>query len=349
MPTNSSSAKSNTKGPSLPQHLSSSTSPSLSSYDAFASVDDLVSKPVLGSEGAASWQAFRSSKDNFRDVPSLHRPSAAPKAPLKRADKLGTGFTSWEEERAHEERIRKAAGHATAGAGYTVFKKKDVGAGEAAERKRQAQIKARIRPDDQEYFMPSKVFQGWKFDYIFTTRPDRGGTGYYWDGMDSIKKLAGSLDVVEGNEPTPWHGDDKPSSVTAQNDEHQTTSSEPKKKKRKKDKGPVILHDPTNPLEQVHAILARRNQRLWGMAAAPTATTDPALPDGWETATDPDSGRLYYFHRASGERSWEKPVKQSATDDGALPEGWKSTMDSASGKTYYYHAATGETRWEKPL
>lgn len=350
MPTSSSSTQSNSNGPTKPQHhLSSSTSSSYSSYDAFASVDELVSKSVLGSDGAASWQAFRSSKDHSRDVPALHRPSAAPKAPLKRADKLGTGFTSWEEEREHEERIRKSAGHATAGAGYTVFKKKDE-AGEAAERKRQAQIKARIRPDDQEYFIPSKVFKGWKFDYIFTTRPERGGTGYYWDGMDSIKQLDGTLTVVEGkNASTPPHNDSKATSTISMEDKEKIPSSEPKKKKRKKDKGPVILHDPNNPLEQVHAILARRNQQLLGMVtAAPTATTDQTLADGWETASDPESGRVYYFNRTSGERRWEKPEKQNPTNDETLPEGWKSAIDSASGKTYFYHATTGETKWEKP-
>jgi hypothetical protein len=349
MPTSSFSSQSNSNGSTNSRHkLSTSTSTSSSSYDAFASVDELVSKPVLGSDGAASWQAFRSSKDNSRDVPALHRPSSAPKAPLKRADKLGTGFTSWEEERDHEERIRQSAGHATAGSGYTVFKKKDE-AGEAAERKRQAQIKARIRPDDQEYFIPSKIFQGWKFDYVFTTRPDRGGTGYFWDGMDSINKLDGTSTVVEGtNGPTPPQSD---STTTSKDDQQEVTSSEPKKKKRKKDKGPVIIHDPTNPIEQVQVILARRNQQLLGMAAgaAPITTTiDPTLADGWETASDPSSGQVYFFNRASGERRWEKPEKRNLTDADTLPDGWKSAMDNTSGKTYYYHATTGETKWEKP-
>ena len=89
-----------------------------SSFDAFSRVDELVAKPVLGSDGAASWQAFRGdlgTKDR-------HHQSAAPKAPLKRADKLGTGFSTWDEERAHEGRIREEAGHASTGSGYSNFK-----------------------------------------------------------------------------------------------------------------------------------------------------------------------------------------------------------------------------------
>ena len=165
-----------------------------SSFDAFSKVDQLVSKPVYGSETIASWQSFR------KDHGPKH-PSSAPKAPLKKADKLSTGFNTWEEERAHEGEIRREAGHAATNSGYQLFndehKKK---AEEAAERKRKARIEARIRPDDKEYLIPSKTFEGWKFDYVFTTK--NGTTGYYWDGMDSIKKENGELAVAEKMEPS---------------------------------------------------------------------------------------------------------------------------------------------------
>jgi hypothetical protein len=282
------------------------------------------------------------------DLPSKarQRESVAPKAPLKKADRLGTGFTSWEEEKSHEERVRKDAGHANSGEGYTVFKKKN-NAEEAAERKRKARIEARIRPDDQDYFIPSKVFEGWKFDYIFTTR--NNGTGYYWDGMDSIKKESGELKV----DP---RGLDKLQGVTSSGSTSKAVDDKPKKKKRKKNTGPVMLHDPNNPLEQVQAILLeRRNKMIGGMMGF----TD--LPSGWETSHDPVSHKPYYFNRATGERSWEKPkqlnsaivdasISMTETKEEAemLPEGWKSALDSASGKTYYYHE-NGETSWEKPV
>jgi hypothetical protein len=252
---------------------------------------------------------------------------------LKKADKLGTGLSSWEEERAHEEKVRKQAGHVDTGSGYTTFKKKDP-AEDAAERKMIKQVEARIRPDKQEYFLPIKTFQGWKFDYIFTTRPERG-TGYFWDGMDSVKKIRGELK-------------EEPPTSKAHEEESEATTDEvekpPKKKKRKKNAGPTIVTDPNNPMEQVAALIQKRNQMLGGQ--------DPSLPSGWEAARDQSSGKTYYFQRATGERSWEKPQASEKTADKAedaekLPDGWKSAADKATGKTYYYHT-TGETIWEKP-
>jgi hypothetical protein len=306
-------------------------------------VDELVAKPILGSDGAASWQAFR------KEIPSkvLHAQSVAPKAPLKKSDRLGTGFSSWEEERKHEQMVRKDAGHAEAGSGYTTFRKKN-DAEEAAERKRKIQIEKRIRPDDKEYFIPAKTFEGWKFDYIFTTRVDRGGTGYYWDGHDGIKKLNGTL-----------KGD--PPSTTEEDGNHQEDSNassdaptRPKKKKRKKDKAPVFVSDPNNPMEQAQAIWERRNHMAAGVGGSSQTTP---LPEGWQAAQDPASGKTYYFHRASGERSWEIPKQQAEASQGedtktqekeeALLDGWKSAVDAKSGKTYYY-STSGETRWDKP-
>ena len=303
------------------------------SYDAFAKVDDIVSKPVLGSDGAKSWQAFQ------RDTKTSHRTSVAPKAPLKKADKLNTGFSSWEEERRHEDRVRSEAGHSKTGTGYTSFKNKN-SAEEAAERKRIKQIEGRIRPDDQEYFIPSKEFKGWKFNYIFTTRPDRSGTGYYWDGMDSIKELRGELKRDKPSKATPTE-----TSSTSQEKQHQ---EEPKRKKQKKNKnkvGPMIVNNPNNPLEQVAAIIQKRNQS--------TVTADATATTTWETAVDPSSGRQYYFCRATGERSWTKPVEtgkknqEQQPNTKELPQGWKSALDSGTGKTYYYNEK-GETRWERP-
>jgi hypothetical protein len=312
----------------LEMSSSKGTSGVKSSFDAFAKVDAIVSKPVLGSDGAASWQDFR------KDIKgAAHRPSAAPKAPLKKMDRLGTGFTSWEEERSNEDRVRKESGHVVAGSGYTTFKKKN-SSEEAAERKRVKNVEARIIPEDKDFFIPSKTFAGWKFDYIFSTRPDRG-TGYFWDGTDSIKRLRGELPEEE-------------TSATKNDGEGETNEEEavkPKKKKRKKSAGPVILTDPNNPMEQLAGVIQRRNQKLGGVA-------DPTLPAGWEAAKDPTSCKTYYFQRATGERSWEKPQPPSAeiskvTPEDALPGGWTAATDKASGKHYYYNAS-GETRWDRP-
>lgn len=314
------------------------TSKFKSSFDAFSKVDELVSKPVLGSEGAASWQSFR----NDHHTSDRHHRSTAPKAPLKRADKLGTGFSTWDEERAHEGKVRQEAGHAKTNAGYSIFNNKiDNIAEQAVSRKRKAQVDARIRPDDKEYFIPSKKFEGWKFDYVFTTRNGPHMTGYFWDGMDSIKKENGKLSV--GNYET--NINTSPSGTKAIDNKASSKS----KKKRKRKKGPSIIHNPNNPMEQMYAILQQRNQKLKGI------TTDPNLPSGWEIAKDPLTDGKYYFHRASGNRSWEKPKAspQSIKDDEdkgsyeKLPVGWKSAVDKASGNTYYHHT-NGKTTWTKP-
>lgn len=247
---------------------------------------------------------------------------------MKKSDKLATGFKSWEEEQVHEEKVRKEAGHALTGSGYTTFKKKN-NAEEAAERKRIKQIEARIRPNDKEFFISSKIFQGWKYNYIFTTRPDRG-TGYFWDGMDAIKELRGELKVERKLEEA-----------------KETTGDEPskrKKKKRKKNQGPTIINDPNNPMEQVAAILKKQREGLVG-------SLDKGLPIGWEMAQDPGSGKQYFFCRATGEISWSRPeniqsIAQPSESEG-LPEGWNSAVDKASGKIYYYNKS-GETKWTKP-
>jgi hypothetical protein len=327
-------------------------SSSSSSYDAFAKVDELVSKPVLGSDGAASWQNFRRDHVVASKVYSS-KSEVAPKAPLKKVDRAA--FTSWEEERQHENQVRKDSGHTQTGSGYTAFKKKH-NAEEAAERKRRVQIEKRIRPDDQEYFIPSSTFKGWKLDYIFTTRVDRSGTGYYWDGHDSIKRLKGELKDTSSN---PQDDNNTHQEGVTTKTEDLISSTKPKKKKRKQDQAPVFVSDPNNPMEQVQAILQQRSQAI---SIATKNHLD--LSDGWESANDPTTGKTYYFHRATGQRSWEKPISQQSLNvpekveekdkekvepqtDELLPEGWKSAVDAVSGKTYYYNT-DGKTSWEKP-
>lgn len=302
-------------------------------YDAFNGVDKLVSKPILGSDGAASWQEFRSSNKLLANK----KTSSAPLAPLKKADKAA-GFSSWSEERKREEEARQETGAAALGAGYTHFKVKDE---DIAMRKKRKLVEQRIRPDDKEYFIKAKTFEGFKFDYVFTTR-DTYGTGYYWEGKDSLKELNGNLpgwaskrDSSEGDE------DDTGAELNKQQHRQQETSTEtteagkPKKKKRKK-AAPVIVEDPNNPLEQVQEAIRRRNERL-GINGG---SKDDDLPEGWEATVDPSSGKTYYFCRKSNETRWTKPKLDT------LPEGW-NIAKTAEGKQYYYHTS-GETRWERP-
>jgi hypothetical protein len=63
---------------------------------------------LTGSDGALAWQEFKSTNKQIRKGGT-----AAPNLPMKRADRLGTGLKSIEEERALENEIRKKSGKAS--------------------------------------------------------------------------------------------------------------------------------------------------------------------------------------------------------------------------------------------
>ena len=330
----------------------------MSSFSAFNDVDDTVSKPVLGSDGAARWQDF---KGNNKLPTSKSSLSVAPAIPLKKLDRV-LGTKSIRDEQAIEVKIRKEAGDSEMGSGYTVFKRNDQE--EIAEKKRQKRVLDRVRPDDVPYFIQTETFEGYKFDYVFTTK-DLRGTGYYWDGMDSMKKEMGLA---------PTHS----SSADIGNDDTTTTESSKnkrKKKKRKKvhDASPIFEPDEFNPHEQVAAALLRRKQ---AMEAPPSTSVSIAnntrsdaealgadsralnipvqqtleselVADGWQSTKDPASGKIYYYKRSTNERSWKKPDLPNKREEEQLPDGWKATKDASSGKVYYYHTS-GKTSWQRP-
>ncbi|KAL3762192.1 hypothetical protein ACHAW5_002780 [Stephanodiscus triporus] len=323
-----------------------------SSFSAFNQVDESVSKPVLGSDGAARWQDFKGKSK----LPT--KSSIAPALPLKKLDRA-LGTASFREEQENEAKIRREAGDREAGSGYTVFKRK-TDAEEVAERKRAKLVLDRVRPDDMPYFLQADTFEGYKFDYVFTTRDTRG-TGYYWDGMDSLRKETGQTPTYAASE-----------SVI---EEEITKKSKPKKKKKRiRESESIPESDEFNPMEQVAQAILRRKQAMGAppssligvtntkadaaaLGADPSAlelashtTPQPLEPEliaaGWESAKDPNSGKSYYFRRSTNERSWNKPDLPKS-DVEQLPDGWKSAKDHSSGKVYYYHAS-GETSWEKP-
>jgi hypothetical protein len=285
-----------------------------SSYDAFAVVDSMVSKPVLGSDGAASWQEFQS---NHKSRGASSR-GVAPHLPMKRSDKL-SGMKSMQEERNNEQKIRKDTGDRGMYGGYTVFKRKNT-LEEAAEKKKRKLIHERKRPDDQTYYIKADIFQEWKQDYVFTTRDGR--TGYYWDGMDSIKKL-------NGHDPNPH------TTSTNNNDEALIVEAKSKlsKKKKKKEKKCKMLDNAVNPVGSGFD-----------------------LPSGWEAAMDPSSGNTYYYNVELNKTLWEKPTHEGVCSEAenkdsttmSLAEGWEVAKDPSSGKEYFYNRSLNKTSWERP-
>jgi len=359
-----------------------------SSYDAFASVDSRVAKPVLGSDNAAEWQSFRKDAGPSGVGRSGTATGAAPVVPIKRSDRLGSGFATREEEIRNERLVREGAGDAAVGSGYTSFKKK-VDKKEIATKKRARLVAERVRPDDKAYFHSSETFDTWREDYVFTTR-DRG-TGYYWDGMDSVKKQLGLAGKADGD-----HG--QPSEMGEEIDSTQRPQKKRKKKKKKRketdDGNPepssVGDEDAMNPMEQVAQALRRRNEAMRFPPGTSTVAQDAATDiagltgaglgagtggaseeqrlaaGGWEKALDPGTGMLYFFKRSSGERRWDDPKldrevsnqndqglgdkARQCTKDSVekLPDGWSAAKDTSSDKTYYYHAKSGKTQWTKP-
>ena len=283
-------------------------------YDAFSTVDSLVSKPVMGSDGAASWQKFQASTKSKQTKSR----NVAPHIPLKRTDKL-TGMKSIEEERKNEENLRKIGGDRKMGGGYTLFKRKGHDRDEIADRKRLKMVEERKKPEDKKYFIKAATFAGWKEDYVFTTR--ERGTGYYWDGMDSVKRL------VKGNSMST-------SSVATDTidgaGEAAQVSKESKKKKKKKDK-----------------------------KAKMDSSATQSLPNGWAEALDPTSGRTYYYNVSLNKTVWERPtnektesgdVKGDIISDGGKPleNGWEEAKDPTTGKIYYFNRSLNKTTWERP-
>lgn len=321
-----------------------------SSFSVLNDVDDQTSKAVLGSDGAARWQTFR--EEGGRKINATS--SVAPAIPLKRLDRaLGTKSIS--DERAAEARIRRDAGDRELGSGYTEFKRKNDHEEIAAEKKRKL-ILDRCRPDEMPYFLAAETFEGWKFDYVFSAKSR--GIGYYWDGWDSMKRELGEEQTAED---TSKLADDP----RGDKDKSKTKS---KKKKRRKIIQETVVEDDSNPMEQVAQALRRKQAALntnplqsrevsvsdaVALGAMCKTVAKESLPDGWESASDPTSGKTYYFCRSTGQRSWTKPVSndkkvRNENNDGKdLPEGWKSAKDTTSSNIYYYHS-DGRTSWTKP-
>ena len=325
-----------------------------SSFSVLNDVDDQTSKTVLGSDGAARWQTFR--EEGGRRINATS--SVAPAIPLKRLDRaLGTKSIS--DERAAEARIRRDAGDRELGSGYTEFKRKNDHEEIAAEKKRKL-ILDRCRPDEMPYFLAAETFEGWKFDYVFSTKSSRG-TGYYWDGWDSMKRELGE----EQRGPTTEEDNSSQLADDPRGDKDKSKTKSKKKKKRKIIQETVV-EDDSNPMEQVAQALRRKQAALNTnpLQSREVSVSDAValgmcktvakeiLPDGWESASDPTSGKTYYFCRSTGQRSWTKPVSndkvRNKNNDGKdLPEGWKSAKDATTSRIYYYHS-DGRTSWTKP-
>lgn len=81
-----------------------------------------------------------------------------------------------------------------------------------------------------------------------------------------------------------------------------------------------------------------------------TSKNDNTIGD-WVEATDPTTGKTYYYNPTTNETSWEKPESEKQADSVVSTDEddeWQEILDPSIGKPYYFNAKTNETRWEKP-
>lgn len=110
-----------------------------------------------------------------------------------------------------------------------------------------------------------------------------------------------------------------------------------------------------DPPEPVYANVERQAR-----ATSPrSAAAPPRLSPVWETHTDTDTGRPYYYNPDTGVTTWESPFEASegatspATSRASVGSGesletteWGQYWDEESRRVFFYNPLTGETAWE---
>lgn len=317
-------------------------------YIAFTRVDEQVSKPIVGNDGAFAWKTFiKHNKTNAK--------STAPELPSKRTDRL-QGFKNLQEERDYELKVNNENIDIRLTETYFSFKEK-LNPADIHKIKKEDRIRKRLRPDTSQYFVKSARFEGKKSDYIFTTK-DRG-TGYYWDGMDSYFRLVNMKEessMISKEQELPDMNFKRPKQKpTKANDLSKYNALEDIERAIQRRN---LIFSNKNSMYRVNASLKDNETRIWDVAVlsgnnckkntSSSSTIDSLELTGWETACDPLSKRLYYFHRKSGQRRWDFPILSSRNNEQELKDGWKTAKDPASGLVYYYNENTGDSSWNIP-
>ncbi|XP_036853477.2 rho GTPase-activating protein 27 isoform X2 [Manis javanica] len=108
-----------------------------------------------------------------------------------------------------------------------------------------------------------------------------------------------------------------------------------------------------DPPEPVYANVERQP-----LATSPAAAAPPGPGPLWETHTDADTGRPYYYNPDTGVTTWESPFEaaEGASSPATSPASvdsresfeteWGQYWDEDSRKVFFYNPLTGETVWE---
>ncbi|XP_042529631.1 rho GTPase-activating protein 27 isoform X2 [Dipodomys spectabilis] len=109
-----------------------------------------------------------------------------------------------------------------------------------------------------------------------------------------------------------------------------------------------------DPPEPVYANIERQPQ-----APSPHVAVAPRPSPVWETHTDVDTGRPYYYNPDTGVTTWESPFEtaEGATSPATSPASvgsqesleteWGQYWDEESRRVFFYNPLTGETAWEE--
>ncbi|XP_045155406.1 rho GTPase-activating protein 27 [Echinops telfairi] len=104
------------------------------------------------------------------------------------------------------------------------------------------------------------------------------------------------------------------------------------------------------PGEPVYANVQRQPR-----ATSPDAIAAPRPGPVWETLTDADTGRPYYYNPDTGVTTWESPFEAAASPATSLASvgsresleaEWDQYWDEASRRVFFYNPLTGEKVWE---
>lgn len=107
------------------------------------------------------------------------------------------------------------------------------------------------------------------------------------------------------------------------------------------------------PPEPVYANLERQPR-----ATSPGTPAAPRPSPAWETHTDKDTGRPYYYNPDTGVTTWESPFeaaegapspatsRASVGSHESLDAEWGQYWDEESHRVFFYNPLTGETVWE---
>lgn len=84
------------------------------------------------------------------------------------------------------------------------------------------------------------------------------------------------------------------------------------------------------------AEVAKKDRAEAALEKAKQHAAEVQRAGGWDHATDPASGKVYYFKPGSRETTWDPPPL------------WDQATDPASGQVYYFNRVTLETTWTRP-